>query len=237
MSHVKELIQLYDKSAIFSRASRKVPFIPPDIRVELWENHRHHERTRAEFYIEIYEQLLKNAGYEGFEPGSRILEVGVGPGLIAGCLNNKGLLVTGLDINDVRLCRSTHLAIFSKTNPIFPIASSSFDYISLTSVLHHIPKELHEVYLQEAARCLKDTGIVMIQEDIRGRNPIEHAIIRSVDWMVSGPEANSHRSRQEWQDFFQENRFRVLAEDELMHGNNFLQLTKQFFVLQKTQSA
>jgi len=72
---------------------------------------------------------------------------------------------------------------------------------------------------------------ILIQEDIRGRNPVEHLAIRLVDKMASGPEANSHKTEGEWELFFNRLDLTNLASDKIVYGKKMFRLVKQFFVL------
>lgn len=157
-------------------------WLPQPLKDALEENRNRWEDSRAEYFVRTYEHLLKEATGKSFTAEETLLEIGVGPGEIARHLKERGLKVIGIDIKDSRIKRD-----------------GDFDYLSLTSVLHHLPKDLHFIILQQAKRVLKSNGYLLIQEDIRTK---QHLFTRAVDWFVSGPEADSHKTVTQWEQFF-----------------------------------
>ena len=225
-----EILSRIDPYAIGSRTLLNRFRLPDGVKDILSRHRIRHERQRAHQYVEIYNRLLKRAEKGGFQKGQSILEVGLGPGILATAYQKEGLNVIGLDIEDLRVeeGRKMPLVIFRDN---IPLQWEKFDYVSLTSVLHHLPPDLQTNFFQQAISLLNPTGLILIQEDIRGRNPVEHLAIRLVDKMASGSEANSHKTEGEWELFFNRLDLTNLASDKIVYGKKMFRLVKQFFVL------
>ena len=187
-----------------------------------------HQKSRSDIYFSIYNEMLRSFRGRGFQPGQQLYEFGVGPGLLASRFEDSGLIVVGTDIKDSREVGFSNLAI---VRGCLPFASGSIELISATSVFHHIPLEEHGDCLTELKRILKPDGVILIQEDERGRNAEEQLAIRAFDRLVSGPEANSHRRKCEWVDFFQSNGLTIKSMREICHKIGPLRLNKIFFAL------
>ncbi len=78
-------------------------------------------------------------------PGSRVLDVGCGPGILGSYLaEEKGCIVDGLEINeaDVMLARKTFRQVFTVDlegpDPVLPLAAERYDYIICADVLEHL---------------------------------------------------------------------------------------------------
>jgi SAM-dependent methyltransferase len=184
-----------------------------------------HETSRAKLYTEIYENMYKEHFGRRFPEDAKLLEFGIGPGEIAKEFSRKGLDVFGTDI-EPRL--SGKIVVASNT---FPYVNDTFDLISATSVLHHVPEEEHKNYFTEFKRVLKPEGAIFIQEDERGRNQLEHNVIRVVDRLVSGPEADSHKTDYDWRKFFEVNSTDVVESALLTHELGPIRLNKLFYLI------
>ena len=191
---------------------------------------KNHEISRAKLYMNIYEDMYKTHFRRGFPQDAQLLEFGIGPGEIAKEFSKKGLEVFGTDIKPTF---SGNNVVASKT---FPFGNDTFDLISATSVLHHVPEKEHKNYFSEFKRILRPEGAIFIQEDERGRNQIEQHIIRAVDRLVSGPEANSHKTDYGWRKFFEANSFDVVASDSLTHQFGSIRLNKLFYLVKNKYS-
>ncbi|MFC1625866.1 class I SAM-dependent methyltransferase [Patescibacteria group bacterium] len=187
-----------------------------------------HQKTRSGIYFGIYSEMLRLFRGTGFQPGQKLYEFGVGPGVLASRFEDSGLKVIGTDVKDLRDVTFPNLAV---ARSHLPFPDGAFDYVSATSVFHHIPLEEHSSYLAELRRILNPNGVILIQEDERGRNAKEQFAIRAFDRMVSGPEANSHRRKCEWVDFFHSNRLIIESTREICHKIGPLRLNKIFFAL------
>jgi SAM-dependent methyltransferase len=117
-------------------------------------------------------QLLVEAG--GIEPGSRILEVGVGTGRIALPLSRRGGTVYGVDLSRPMLERlrarrraePVHVALGDATR--LPYRDESFDAAVAVHVFHLIPA-WREV-LAELSRVLRPGAVLLNAGD--GPNPL-----------------------------------------------------------------
>ena len=187
-----------------------------------------HQKARSDIYFSIYNEMLRSFRGRGFQPGQQLYEFGVGPGMLASRFKDSGLIVVGTDIKDSREVEFGNLAI---ARGCLPFASGAVELISATSVFHHIPSEEHADCLTELKRILKPGGVILVQEDERGRNAEEQLAIRAFDRLVSGPEANSHRRKCEWIDFFQSNGLIIESMRERCYKIGPFRLNKIFFAL------
>jgi SAM-dependent methyltransferase len=194
-----------------------------------------YERIRALFFLNTYRSLLRKIGKE-FRSGQRVLEIGVGPGFLAAAFEEAGLKVfaTEVCLPPPDCAFRGPLVLASPRQPLaLPFGDESFDYVSLTSVLHHIPQELQRLWISEIKRILKPNGTLLIQEDERGKNPFEHTVIRAIDFAVSCREANSHRTLGQWKDFLSEYELELRAHKTVTHGMGPFSLNKIFMVFEK----
>jgi len=216
--------------AVFYRTARRF-FSKNPISERLEFTSKRHETVRAEAYFEIYDEMLKSFRGRGFKPRERLYEFGVGPGALALEFQRSGLAIIGTDIKDLRTFPFSNLA-FARN--YFPFPDGVFDYVSATSVLHHIPASEHPLYAEEFKRILKPKGVILVQEDEKGRNAAENLAIRTVDRLVSGPEANSHRNLREWIEFFEDKKLIVRSRKIISFQKGPARLRKIFFALTRT---
>jgi len=73
----------------------------------------------------------------------------------------------------------------------------------------------------------------LIQEDERGKNPFEHTVIRVIDFAVSCREANSHRTLEEWENFFLGYGLILRAHETVTHRMGPFSLNKIFMIFEK----
>lgn len=231
---VETLLNKIDPSALAARTALNCGrgFVPEDLRHCLEANRWRHEQKRAELYFEIYSFLFQQGGGAGFQAGERLLELGAGPGLLADYFAQQGLLTTSFDLKDSRLIQPEGVDFVIGAGQNLPFEDGCFDYVSVTSVLHHIPKEDHLAVIEEAKRVLRAAGVLLVQEDIREVG-VKHLLVRGVDCLASGPEANSHRTVKGWLDFFSGCGLRLLASQELTPEYLMVKMRKRFFVLEK----
>lgn len=201
-----------------------------------------YERERAECFWDIYQRLLGSTRIGENPEEGWFLEFGVGPGflLLQAEKQRKGRVV-GIDIQDQRSSsvkgsmsqQSTPFVLYDGRN--LPFADHSFAAVSVTSILHHIPVQEHEGVCQELKRILKPAGVLLVQEDLRGKNCLEHLAIRVLDWIVSGPEANSHRSQKELVDFLVGQQWKILGDSKRVYRCGPFRLEKLFLVVQNNR--
>ncbi len=117
-------------------------------------------------------EILDFLGEDG--SGRSVLDVGFGRGIFANALENKGYIVSGVELSD------TLLEIAQKNYPdinfkkgsatSIPFPGDSFDCLICIEVLEHVPDT--EVALYEMARVLKPGGkMIIIDKNILSIHP------------------------------------------------------------------
>lgn len=93
-------------------------------------------------------------------PGSRVLDVGTGPGLVAGAVHKRGGVAIGIDFSESMLgeARRRHpdIEFREASADALPFDDGSFDAVVGNFVLHHLVHP--ENALSEARRVLRDGG-------------------------------------------------------------------------------
>jgi len=95
---------------------------------------------------------------------TRVLDVGLGPGVDAVALAAEGMSVSGVDLSSehVRLARGAGIDAYVAAAQEMPFADSSFDAIWCVSVLMHMPDaDLHDA-LDEFTRVLRPRGVAAL---------------------------------------------------------------------------
>jgi ubiquinone/menaquinone biosynthesis C-methylase UbiE len=120
-----------------------------------------------DFLLKRHEILAKK-----IKPGSTVLDVGSGLGLLACFLAKKDCRVHGIDTEEDNLRVATRLSrmlnveklcFFRKAESnILSFHTSSFDYVVLSWTLHDIRQENREPLLSECIRILKPNGRLLI---------------------------------------------------------------------------
>lgn len=101
--------------------------------------------------------------YDNVAPGSSLLDVGSGAGLLA-LLKRKGVTLAGVDLSPkcaaVTRRNGYHLACVADLKSL-PFRDQCFDYVTSLDVLGHIEFEEKDAVLAEFSRVLKPDGITM----------------------------------------------------------------------------
>jgi ubiquinone/menaquinone biosynthesis C-methylase UbiE len=112
------------------------------------------------FYTGIANDVAATAG-----PGARVLDVGCGPGHLVEQLVDRGLAVTGVDLDPAMIERA-RLRLGSRAQLVaadvasLPLADESFDLVVSTLSMHHWTD--HQGGLAEIARVLAPRGRALI---------------------------------------------------------------------------
>ena len=103
--------------------------------------------------------------------GSKVLDIGSGPGNEAIFLAKQGMVVTGLDLNPDAISLAKKLAELQAVEVEFvqgdaletPFKKEVFDVVNDTFVFHHFSKNIRSQYAKEIYRLLKPGGIFVIR--------------------------------------------------------------------------
>jgi len=128
---------------------------------------------------------------DSLPPGSRVLDVGCGPGADAALLLEMGLNVIALDLTSAMLHiareRRKALPVVQGDSRALPFPAAVFDGIWASASLLHLPKSQIDIALREVRRTLRAQGVLhsfmkvgdhdglMTQEQRGGGNPVRGA--------------------------------------------------------------
>jgi SAM-dependent methyltransferase len=101
--------------------------------------------------------------YDNVRPGSTVLELGCGAGMLA-LLKRKGVVLTGVDLsNECALAarRNGYDQTFSAELTRLPFPEDSFDYVVSLDVLGHVEASQKDAVLAEIKRVLRPAGVTL----------------------------------------------------------------------------
>jgi SAM-dependent methyltransferase len=153
------------------------------------------------------------------------LDVGCGKynRLITRCLNKNGI---GIDV--FRYDGLTDENIIKDISH-FPFDNQSFNSVTFSAVISHIPKSLRDIELAEAYRCLKPGGNIIITEG----NPLAQILIHKVvmvydRFLGTKLDVDSERGMHEEEDYY-------LTDTEIvgrLKKSGFVEIEKKYFMTQ-----
>ena len=123
------------------------------------------------------------------QAGAKVLDVGIGTGLLSGELYKKGFQISGLDFSDVMLeiCRakmpSARLYRHDFSQGLPPeIQDARFDFIICTYAIHHLSDDTKPGFIQELVGILKNGGRLIIGDVAFGtRAGLEECKAKHID--------------------------------------------------------
>lgn len=144
------------------------------------------DKNRQKYFKEVYEgessSLDWNFGTAGhklielvingtLERGSKILDIGSGPGNESIFLAKQGMKVIGLDLNPEAIGLAKKLAKLQNVDVKFvqgdalklPFKDQAFDVVNDTFVFHHFESSIRRQYAREISRVLKPGGIFILR--------------------------------------------------------------------------
>lgn len=104
--------------------------------------------------------------------GKRILDVGCGDGGLVRNLAKRGASVLGVECSPRQLAKAgaaeavPNAEIVEGVGQALPAADASFDAVVFFHSLHHVPAEVMDQALAEAARVLKPGGLLYVSEPV-----------------------------------------------------------------------
>ena len=118
-------------------------------------------------------------------PGARALDVGCGDGAVVRLMTRAGATAIGLEISEGQLARARAEELAGGETyrvgraEALPFEDGSFDIVVFFNSLHHVPVEVQDQGLAEAARVLKSGGQLLILEPLAEGAMFE--LLRPVD--------------------------------------------------------
>ena len=222
------ILKELDNSAIASRTLVKSFGMSHE---DLVHNVQRHEAARGRLFSYMYETMLEEHGLSLKD--SKVLEVGAGPGALCLGFQETGAKVVSLDIWDGRVFYDDKVPFVMASGTALPFADSSFDFLSLTSVLHHLPIECRKMMMEESLRV---ANTLLVQEDCL-TSPITSLAMKLVDEGVSGEigthPADSHMTKQGWIEYFEEMGLNILNTKDYHPKWLGVGMQKTFFVVTK----
>lgn len=128
-------------------------------------------------------------------PGSALLDIGCGAGILANALAKEGHSVTGIDVSEKSLeigrrrDETGTVSYLPASAAALPFPDNTFDAVSAMDLLEHV--ENPQLVIREASRVLKPRGLFFFHTF--NRNLLSYLlIIKGVDWFVPNAPKNMH---------------------------------------------
>jgi SAM-dependent methyltransferase len=134
-------------------------------------------RTKAPTYHTVLLQSVRSL----WNPAHvRLLDVGGGTGIIAQAMKDLfGIAdVTSVDVHD-RFLKTLDIKTRVYDGVTLPFADASFDAVSFSNVLHHVPVEVRAGLLRECARVV-GRGPIYIKDHV-AVSSLDHARLSALD--------------------------------------------------------
>jgi SAM-dependent methyltransferase len=145
------------------------------------------------------------------KPGSTLLDVGCGDGLLSKRISESvdNLTVSGVDVMERN---DTHIPVQTFDGVSIPFDDKSYDVVMFVDVLHHTTNP--SVLLNEATRIAREAIII---KDHRREGFLANATLRLMDWCGNAQHGvalpYNYLSRREWDALFQD--VNLIVDDEI----------------------
>lgn len=134
-----------------------------------------------------YHAVLLQSLFALWDPAhARILDVGGGTGIIAQAMKDLfGVAhVTSVDVED-RFLKTLDIETRVYDGVVLPFADASFDCVTFSNVLHHVPPAARDGLMRECARVAGD-GPIYIKDHV-ARSRLDHARLFILDAIGNVP--------------------------------------------------
>lgn len=175
----------------------------------------HSDDTWWKNIVERFTMMLK--------PGSTVLDVGCGGGIMAKYLSEKGLTVTGIDFseNQIAIAKREVPAAKFMVADLYDLDSieGQFDAVFAQAVLLHIPKKDITGIMEKLVAKLRDGGYMYIAVKKRESNEQEEVVLQENDYGKSFERFFSYFLAPEVQDFVQRAGLQTVFSETTQSGN------------------
>jgi ubiquinone/menaquinone biosynthesis C-methylase UbiE len=175
----------------------------------------------------IYDDLI---ALSGATTGDHVLDVGCGPGFLAGrvasAVGPTGR-VDGIDPSPEVIAYADRTAPANANFRVaaaeqLPYPDETFDVVTCTLVLHHIQPDHRPATLQEMSRVLRTGGKLLIVDFRPPRNPIVNRLVGAL-----GGQAMQHNPIDQLPGLITTVGFRVTGQGDHRHWLHYIQATPQ----------
>lgn len=138
-------------------------------------------------YPPSYHATLLRSFAELWEPSfHRVLDVGGGTGIIAQAMKDLFAIphVTSVDVED-RFLKSLDIEAAVYDGARMPFPDATFDCVTFSNVLHHVPAAVRPGLMRECARVVGG-GPILIKDHL-ARSAIDHARLFALDAIGNVP--------------------------------------------------
>lgn len=156
-------------------------------------------RTHAPTYQLVLLQSLRSL----WNPGhTRVLDVGGGTGIIAQAIKDLfgAVHVTAVDVED-RFLKSLDIQTLVYDGVRLPFDDGSFDCVTISNVMHHVPQPIRAALMRECAR-VAGSGPIYIKDHVAASR-LDHARLFVLDALGNIPFGGmvkaSYLTAGEWQ--------------------------------------